>query len=99
MRILQNHPPQLLSALYHAGGLTSTKNVRFHQMDEHTTEVQVQTECLGEALDPAIAEADRVLRQVYELTLADYAEECARRMAQMPPSSVRTPENLKDRSA
>jgi hypothetical protein len=84
LRILQAQRPYLLSALYHANGLTSTKSVRFHARALDSTEVQIQTECLGESLDPVIAEADVVLRKLYEQALKDFADECLTRAARTP---------------
>ena len=84
LRVLQVHRPDLLSALYHASGLTSTKTVRFHSRDHNSTEVQIQTECLGEALDPAILHADLVLRKLYEQSLKDFAAECLARVGHSP---------------
>jgi len=84
IRVLQSHPPDLLSALYHANGVTSTKNVRFRAMDAHTTEVQIQTECLGESLDSATASADVTLKKIYDLTLEDYSMECRTRSLRLP---------------
>ena len=84
LRVLQVHRPDLLSALYHANGLTSTKTVRLHSRDLDSTEVQIQTECLGESLDPAITKADVILRKLYEQSLKDFAAECLARMSRAP---------------
>ncbi len=84
IRVMQSHKPDLLSSLYHANGLTSTKHVRFRSMDANTTEVKIETELLGEALDPEVAIVDEMLRKVYEQTLADYAAECRSRYG-LPP--------------
>lgn len=91
IRVMQSHKPDLLSSLYHANGLTSTKNVRFHALDERTTEIRIETELLGEAIEPEVAIVDDMLRKVYEQTLADYAAECRLRFTQGPRSE--TPEN------
>jgi hypothetical protein len=84
VRVLQAHRPDLLSALYHANGLTSTKSVRFHSRDDDSTEVQIQTECLGEALNPAVIEADVILHKLYEQSLRDFAAECLTRIGRNP---------------
>src|SRR3569833_650434 len=87
IRILQSHRPVLLSALYHANGLTSTKVVRFHSRDRESTEVKIQTECIGESLDQAIIDADVILRELYDRSLKDFADECAVRCGRTPESA------------
>lgn len=86
VRVLQSHRPDLLSGIYHANGLTSTKSVRFHSRDQQSTEVKIQTECLGEALDQAVISADVVLRKMYEQSLKDFAAECIARSSRHPQS-------------
>ncbi len=99
IRVMQSHRPDLLSSLYHANGLTSTKNVRFHALDLKTTEVKIETELLGEALDPEVAIVDDMLRKVYEQTLADYAAECCARVGLCPRKESADNTNQQGRSA
>ncbi len=84
IRVMQSHKPDLLTALYHAGGLTSTKHVRLRMIDTRMTEVKIETEILGESLDPELELVDEMLRLVYEQTLADFADECRARYGQLP---------------
>jgi hypothetical protein len=95
LRILQVQRPNLLSALYHANGLTSTKTVRLHARATDSTEVQIQTECLGESLDQAIIHADVILRKLYEQALKDFAAECLCRVGRAP--KIETPDNPEKR--
>jgi hypothetical protein len=99
IRILQSHRPDLLSALYHANGLTSTKTVRFHSRDRESTEVKIQTECIGESLDQAIIDADIVLRELYDRSLKDFAAECLARIGRAPESSQQAPPDKREKSA
>jgi hypothetical protein len=99
LRILQVQRPNLLSALYHANGLTSTKSVRLHARAADSTEVQIQTECLGESLDQAIIQADVVLRQIYEKSLQDFANECLSRTGCAPKTDTQNSKPPRERSA
>jgi hypothetical protein len=99
IRILQVHRPNLLSALYHANGVTSNKVVRFHSRDKDSTEVQIQTECLGESLDQAVIQADVILRQMYEEQLKDFASECMIRIGRAPESDRPKAPDQRERSA
>jgi hypothetical protein len=99
LRVLQVHRPNLLSALYHANGLTSTKTVRLHARAIDSTEVQIQTECLGESLDQAIIQADVVLHTLYEQALKDFAFECLSRNARSPKAEVADTSEKREKSA
>lgn len=99
VRILQSHRPDLLSALYHANGLTSTKTVRFHSRDRESTEVKIQTECIGESLDQAIIDADVVLRELYDQQLKDFAAECMARSGRTPGSAQTLPLTNREKTA
>jgi hypothetical protein len=99
VRVLQVHKPDLLSALYHANGLTSNKVVRFHSRDKDSTEVQIQTECLGENLDQAVVQADVVLRQMYEEQLKDFAAECMTRTGRAPEADRTKSSGQREKSA
>jgi hypothetical protein len=99
LRVLQVHRPNLLSALYHANGLTSTKTVRLHARAVDSTEVQIQTECLGESLDQAIIQADVVLHRLYEQSLKDFAVECLSRDVRSPKAEVADTSEKREKSA
>ncbi len=99
IRVLQVHRPDLISALYHANGLTSNKSVRFHSRDKDSTEVQIQTECLGENLDQAVVEADVILRQMYEVQLKDFAAECLLRTGRAPEADRLNVDDRREKSA
>ncbi len=99
IRVVQVIAPELLTSLYHANGLTSTKHVRLRLLDASHTEVRIETEVLGEALDPQVKVVDEVLRRIYDTTLQDYANECRVRDGQIPRSQLAETPDQRGKSA